>query len=87
MANHASAQKRNRQNIKRNERNRVVRSTVRTFIKRLRSAIASGNKVEAKTALIEATKKIDQAVSKGVYKAATGSRYVSRLSAAVSNLA
>ena len=86
MANHPSAEKRNRQNIKRNDRNRAARTGVRSFVKKVRVAVAAGNKVEAKTALAEAVRKIDQAVGKGVYKRETGSRYVSRLSAQVSAL-
>ncbi len=86
MANHPSADKRNRQNIKRRERNTHVRSSVRTFVKRVRSAVEAGNVAEAKTALTEAIQHIDQAVTKGVYHPSTGSRYVSRLSAQVAAL-
>jgi small subunit ribosomal protein S20 len=86
VANHASAEKRNRQNIKRAARNRAVRSHVRSVVKKVRLAIASGNKAEAATLLTAAISKIDQAVSKGVYKHETGSRYVSRLSSQVSAL-
>jgi len=86
VANHPSADKRNRQNIKRRERNTHVRSSVRTFVKRVRSAVEAGNVAEAKTALTDAIQHIDQAVTKGVYHRATGSRYVSRLSAQVAAL-
>jgi small subunit ribosomal protein S20 len=86
VANHPSADKRNRQNIKRRERNTHVRSSVRTFVKRVRAAVEAGNVAEAKTALIEAIQHIDQAVTKGVYHQSTGSRYVSRLSAQVAAL-
>ena len=83
MADHASAKKRNRQTIKRTERNRAVRTSVRTSMKRARAAIESGNKAEASKVLAEATRKIDMAVSKGVFHRKTGSRYISRLSAQV----
>lgn len=86
MANHPSAEKRNRQNIKRRERNRHVKSTVRGFVKEVREAIASGKKKDAQKALVAAIAKIDQAVSKGVYHRSTGSRYISRLSAQVGGL-
>ncbi|MBK8170172.1 MAG: 30S ribosomal protein S20 [Sandaracinaceae bacterium] len=86
MANHPSAEKRNRQNIKRRERNRHVKSTVRGFIKEVREAITAGKKKDAQKALKEAITRIDQAVSKGVYHRSTGSRYVSRLSAQVGAL-
>lgn len=83
MANHASAKKRIRQTEVRTARNRHVRSTVRTFIKRARQAVASGDTKAAEQAVREAESQIRQAVSKGVYHAKTGSRYVSRLALAV----
>ncbi|MCC6876095.1 MAG: 30S ribosomal protein S20 [Sandaracinaceae bacterium] len=86
MANHASAKKRNRQTIKRTARNRHIRTTVRTFVKRVRVAIEGGKKSEAQAALAEAVKKIDGAVSKGLYHRNTGSRYISRLSSQVAAL-
>ncbi|HEY8429441.1 MAG TPA: 30S ribosomal protein S20 [Sandaracinaceae bacterium] len=86
MANHASAKKRIRQTIKRTARNRHIRSTVRTFIKRVRAAIQAGDKAAAQEALVAAVKKIDGAVSKGVYHRKTGSRYISRLSSQVAAL-
>lgn len=87
VANHPSAEKRNRQNIKRRARNTHVRTTVRTVVKRVRVALDLGNATEAKTALAVAVRRIDQAVSKGVFHASTGSRYVSRLMAQVAALA
>ena len=83
MANHASAKKRIRQTERRTARNRHVRSTVRTYIKRARLAIASGDAGAAESAVREAESKIRRAVSKGVYHQNTGSRYVSRLAHAV----
>lgn len=79
MANHASAKKRIRQNARRNAANKHVRATVRGLVKEVRTAIASGEKDAAKTALAAATRKIDMAVSKGVYHRKTGSRHISRL--------
>lgn len=79
MANHESAKKRVRQTLKRTERNKHVRSTVRTFIKRVRASIAAGNAEEAEKALASAARRIDMAVSKGVYHRKAGSRYISRL--------
>jgi len=83
MANVASAQKRIRQTTKRTARNKHVRTSVRSPMKTVREAITGNNKKAAKDALAEAVKKIDSAVSKGVYPKKTGSRYVSRLSAHV----
>ena len=86
MASHASAKKRIRQTERRTARNRHVRSTVRTFIKRAREALATGNAGSAKTAVQEAESAIRKAVSKGVFHAKTGSRYVSRLVLAANGL-
>jgi small subunit ribosomal protein S20 len=86
VADHASAKKRNRQTIKLTERNRAVRTAVRSSMKRARAAIESGNKAEATMVLAEATRKVDMAVSKGVFHRKTGSRYISRLSAQVAGL-
>ena len=87
MANVESAKKRIRQTEKRTARNRHIRTTVRTYVKRVREALAGGDKTAAQTALAEAVRKIDMAVSKGVYHAKTGSRYVSRLTEQVHKLA
>ena len=86
MANHASAKKRIRQTAKRTLRNRHVRSTVRTHIKAVRVALTEGNAEQAKLALKEAVRRIDMAVSKGVYHRSTGSRYISRLTSQVASL-
>lgn len=86
MANHRQAEKRIRQTLKRTARNRHVRSTVRTYIKRVRSAVNEGNGEAARNALHQAAKHIDRAVAKGVYHRRTGSRYVSRLASQVAGL-
>lgn len=86
MANHESSKKRIKQTIVRTERNKHVRSTVRSFVKNARLAIDSGDKAAASTALADAIRRIDMAVSKGVYHRKTGSRYISRLSAQVAAL-
>lgn len=86
MANHASAKKRVRQTIKRTARNRSLRTNVRTFTKHVRAAIKAGDAKAAKEALPEAIRRIDAAVSKGVYHRKTGSRYISRLTRQVNAL-
>ncbi len=86
MANYPSAKKRIRQTERRTERNKHIRSTVRTFIKRVRKAIEDGNAEEARSALKVAESQIDRAVSKGVYHAKAGARYVSRLASQVARL-
>ncbi len=80
MANHKSAEKRARQSIKRNKRNSAVMSSVRTFEKKLRTAIASGDKKAAEEALREYMSKAQKAATKGVMHAKTTARKLSRLS-------
>ncbi|MBO6940699.1 MAG: 30S ribosomal protein S20 [Deltaproteobacteria bacterium] len=83
MANHASSKKRIRQTLKRTARNKHVRTTMRGYVKAVREAIEAGDKGAAETALAKATRRIDMAVSKGVYHRKTGSRYISRLATQV----
>lgn len=86
MANHASAKKRVRQTVKRTARNRQLRTYVRTCVKRVRTAVEGGDSAAAKKALIEASARIDGAVSKGIFHRKTGSRYISRLTRQVNEL-
>ena len=86
MANHASAKKRIRQTEKRTARNRHIRTTVRSYVKRVRTALSQGDASVATEALKQAVKSIDRAVSKGVYHRKTGSRYIGRLTAQVAKL-
>lgn len=83
MANHASAEKRNRQRVKRTLRNRAVKSEFRTLVKTVREALDAGNAAAAEKALTPAISSLDGAVSKGVMHRSTASRRVSRLAAAV----
>jgi len=66
MANHKSAQKRVRQNAKRNEINRSNRSKLRTQIKKLRSAVASADKQLSGELLNPTVSTIDKGVNKGI---------------------
>lgn len=86
MANHKSALKRIKQTEKRTERNRHVRSTLRTFIKRVREAVAAKDANLAKEALAAAIPMIDGAASKGVIHSSNASRSVSRLTKLVNTL-
>jgi small subunit ribosomal protein S20 len=86
VANHPSAEKRNRQRIKRTLRNRSVKSTVRTHVKNVRAALAAKDVKAAKAALKAATVAIDKASSKGVIPKQAASRTVSRLAAQVHKL-
>jgi len=83
VANHKSAEKRNRQRIKRRERNLLHLSTMRTYIKRVRKALAAEDVEAAKASLPLAIQAIDKARSKGVIHLNTASRYVSRLTLAM----
>ena len=87
MANHPSAEKRNRQRITRTARNRTVSSVVRTHIKRVRAAVAGKDKAAATAALKAAVSQIDKASSKGVIHRKAASRAIARLSAQVHKLA
>lgn len=86
MANHESAKKRARQNLKRQARNRYTRSTMRTFVKRVRTAVAATEGETAKEALVAAMRKIDQAAAKGVIHRNQASRRISRLQKLVNQL-
>jgi small subunit ribosomal protein S20 len=87
MANHPSAEKRNRQRITRTARNRAVTSVVRSQVKRVRAAIAGKDKAAATAALKSAVSQIDKASSKGVIHPKAASRAIARLSAQVHKLA
>ena len=83
MANHKSAKKRIIRNAKRAEINKGRISRIRTFVKKVESAIDSGDKATAKAALKEAQPEIMRGVTKGVLHKNTASRKMSRLSARV----
>ena len=87
MANIKSAKKRILVSRTREERNKAIRSGVKTAVKKVYAAIESGDKAAAQTALTSATKAIDMATSKGVYHKNTSSRKVSRMSKAVNKMA
>jgi small subunit ribosomal protein S20 len=85
-ARHASALKQMRQSRKRRVRNRMNVSQVKTQIKKLRAAIAAGDKGAATKLLSATVGEIDRAVKKGVVHDNAASRYKSRLSRKVSAL-
>jgi small subunit ribosomal protein S20 len=86
MANTASARKRIRQIERRTERNKSRMSRMRTFIKKVEMAVASGDKDAATVALREAQPEMQRAAGKGVVHKNTISRKISRLSARVKSL-
>lgn len=81
MANIASAKKRARQAERRRAHNMALRSMMRTAIKKVRLAIARGDKDTAQQAFREAMSVIDKVASKGVIHKAAAARYKSRLNA------
>ena len=83
MANIKSAKKRILVNQTKAERNKAIKSSVKT----VRVAIEAQDKEAAKAALLNATTVIDKAASKGVYHKNTASRKVSRLAKAVNEIA
>lgn len=76
---HKSALKRHRQNLKRAEHNRGIRSRMRTAIRDLREVIESNDAGKAVGLLPATTKEIAKAATKGVIHRNTASRYISRL--------
>ncbi len=87
MANTASARKRIRQTEVRTARNAARKSRVRTFIKKVEVAIASGDKEQAALALRAAQPEMQRASGKGVVHANTVSRKISRLAARIKAIA
>lgn len=79
MANHKSALKRNRQNIKKREQNRDQRGAMRTQLKKAREEITNGG-ADWKTGEVkEAVRKLAAMAQKGILKKSTASRRISRL--------
>ena len=83
MANTASARKRNRQTKRRTERNQARKSRMRTFVKKVELAIASGSKEAAGDALRAAQPEMQRASGKHVIHRNTVARKLSRLSARI----
>ena len=86
MANTASARKRNRQTKRRTERNQARKSRMRTFVKKVETAITSGNKEAAVEALRAAQPEMHRAAGKRVTHSNTVARKLSRLSARIKAL-
>jgi len=79
MADHASAIKQARKAKKRQARNQLVLTSLKTLVKKVNTALASKKSDEAKSLLVEATSAIDRAVTKGILHRNTASRKISRL--------
>ena len=81
MANIKSQIKRNKQNEKAHQRNKAVKSSLRTSVRKFREAADAGNLDEAGTALRTACRQLDKAASKGVIhknQAATGKSAIAK---------
>ncbi|MBF0240077.1 MAG: 30S ribosomal protein S20 [SAR324 cluster bacterium] len=86
MPSHKSAIKRVEQTKKRYERNRSLRSALRTSIKKFRTLLEKGDVGEAQTSFPSIQKTIDKAVTKGILQHGTAARYKSRLANALQKL-
>jgi small subunit ribosomal protein S20 len=81
---HISAIKRHRQSLKKRARNIETKSKLRTLIKRARQAIDTKNQENAASQIREVNKALAKAVSRGIIKSNTASRWLSRLSRSAS---
>jgi len=79
MANTPQAKKRIRRNAKRADINRARVSRIRTFVKQVESALAAGDKNEAKAALARVQPELSRGVARGVLHKNTAARKLSRL--------
>ena len=86
MANHKSAEKRNRQSIKKRASNRAAKSKTRTSIKKLREAIEAKNKDAALGLLKEVQSNLGKLSKSSAMKLKTASRSTSRLAKQVASL-
>lgn len=87
MANIKSAKKRILVAQTRTDRNKAIRSKVKTAIKKVDAAVDANDKEAAFAALANATSEINKATSKGVYHKNTAARKISRLAVAVNKIA
>ena len=87
MANIKSAKKRILVNQTKADRNKAIRSAVKTSMKKVDAAVAANDKEAAAAALVNAISTIDKAASKGVYHKNNAARKVSRLAKMVNELA
>lgn len=86
MANSAGSKKRARQAEQRRQHNASLRSMTRTYLKRVVSAVAAGDKEAAQAAYTAAVPMLDKAASKGIFHKNKVARHKSRLSAQIKAL-
>jgi len=87
LANIKSAKKRILVNRTKADRNKAIKSGVKTAMKKVNAAVAANDKEAAKSALLAATATIDKAASKGVFHKNNAARKVSRLAQTVNKMA
>ena len=87
MANIKSAKKRILVTKTKNERNKAIKSSVKTAMKKVYAAVEAGDKAAANAALVEATSIIEKAASKGVDHKNNAARKVSAIAKAVNAMA
>lgn len=87
MANIKSAKKRVITSQVRADRNKAIKSRVKTYVKKADAAVVAGDKAAAQEALTVAISEISKAASKGIYHKNTAARKVSRLTKAVNAMA
>jgi len=86
LANIKSAKKRILVINTKTERNKAIKSKVKTYIKNVELAVAEGDKEKANQALLAATSEIDKAASKGIYHKNNASRKVARIAGLVNSM-
>lgn len=87
MANIKSAKKRILVSQKKHDKNKSIKSSVKTAMKKVEAVVAANDKAAAEAALLAATSTIDKAATKGVYHKNNAARKVSRLTKAVNTMA
>jgi len=87
LANHKSALKRHRQSLKRRARNRISKTRIKNTVKAVRLAIEEKDSAKALEALKEASSILDRAARKNVIHSRQAQRRISRLQAAVNQIA
>ncbi|MCD8015773.1 MAG: 30S ribosomal protein S20 [Lachnospiraceae bacterium] len=87
MANIKSAKKRILVSQKKHDKNKSIKSSVKTAMKKVDAAVAANDKAAAQAALLAATSTIEKAATKGVYHKNNAARKVSRMAKAVNTMA
>jgi small subunit ribosomal protein S20 len=86
VASHKSAIKRQKQTLKKQEKNKSVKSMLKTLAKKVEQAVEAKSADSAKDALVKAMKAYDKAASAGIIHRTTASRKISRLSTKVGKI-